>query len=99
MLRRLMTEIENASYDQDGEQQHRDYGLMPRHSRGFGCGSRRGRSTDLFKFRRRHGIADNIGIEIHHGNNNTVFDFEIAKLMQIRLPAAVFFKSIRYTLL
>ena len=34
-------------------------------------------------------IADDIGIEIDHRDNDTVFHFEIAELVQIRLPAAV----------
>src|SRR5438874_7727631 len=63
---------------------------MPRHS-SFGlstwCG-RHGRRYS-FELRRRHGVADDIGVEIHRGNNNTVFDFEIAELVQIWLPAAV----------
>ena len=43
----------------------------------------------MFKSFGRIRIADNIGIKIHHRDNDAVFHFKIPEFVQIRLPAAV----------
>ena len=38
---------------------------------------------------RRVWVADDIGIKIHHRDNDAVFDFKVAQLVQVRLPTAI----------
>ncbi len=52
------------------------------------------KSFAMLESLRRIWVADDIGIEIHDRNNDAVFDFEIAELMQVRLPATVLRKII-----
>src|SRR6266496_2004377 len=97
LLQRTMAEKEDSSSNQAGDYQERQHNFMPWHS-SFGpctwCG-RHGRRYS-FELCRWVGITDDIGIEIHHGDNNTVFHFEIAQLVQIRLPTAVLREIVRH---
>ena len=50
--------------------------------------------TDLpcLNFSGGFGIANVIGVKVHHGNDDAVFYFAFAQLVQVRLPTPIFSK-------